>query len=170
MLGLKKGFVELQPHNEHWHRLFAEEKARLQQAIGERVVAVEHVGSTSICGISAKPVLDIAVAVEKFSDGEKCVRPLENLGYQYRGEHGIAGRHYFVKGEPRTHHLHMVELNSDFWRSQLIFRDCLLRNATVAGEYEKLKKDLARKHFQNREAYLAGKSEFIEKVLQDAGL
>ena len=170
MLGLKKGVVELFPHNELWHELFAGEKGRLQNSIGEMILAIEHIGSTSICGISAKPILDIAVGIEKYSDGEKCIKLLKDLGYEYRGEHGISGRHYFVKGEPRTHHLHMVALNSDFWRSHLLFRDYLRRNPAAAGEYDKLKKELSEKYQNDRDAYLGGKADFIEKILKIARL
>lgn len=168
MLGLKKGAVKLLPHNEEWHQLFAEEKARLQKAVGENVLAIEHVGSTSICGIAAKPILDIAIAIEKYSDGEKCIIPLEKSGYEYRGENGIPGRHYFVKGEPRTHHLHMAEMESDVWRNYLSFRDYLRQNPLTAEEYNDLKKNLAEVNAENREAYLDGKSDFIAAVLRAA--
>src|SRR5215213_1249790 len=120
MLGLEKGFVKLLPHDEQWHELFADEKARIQAAIGEFLLAIEHVGSTSVCGIAAKPILDIAIAITDKADGEKCVAPLENLGYVYRGENGIAGRFYFVKGAPqRTHHLHMLLADSTELRNHL---------------------------------------------------
>ena len=165
MLGLKKGIVKLVPHEEEWHQLFADEKARLQDVVGEIILAIEHIGSTSICGISAKPVLDIAVAIEKYSDGDKCVAPLEDLGYEYRGAHGIAERRYFVRGAPRTHHLHMLEVKSDAWRGHLLFRDCLRRNSMIAAEYDNLKKNLALTYAKDRVAYLAGKTEFIENVL-----
>lgn len=169
MLGLPKGTVKLEPHSEQWHQLFAEEEARLRKVIGDYVIAIEHIGSTSICGISAKPIIDMAVSVEKIADGERCVKPLEDVGYEYRGEHGIAGRRYFVKGEPRTHHLHMVESGSDFWRSHLLFRDYLRLSPKAAEEYEKLKKQLAQKYVENREAYQKGKTVFIENILNDAG-
>ena len=168
MLGLKKGTIELFPHDERWHQLFAAEKARLVKAIGKSILLIEHIGSTSICGIKAKPILDIAVAVEKYADGENCVEPLERLGYEYRGENGIAGRHYFVKGEPRTHHLHLLELSSASWKNHLLFRDFLRQNQTAAQEYENLKTDLAEKNAAHREAYLIGKAEFIEKTLKAA--
>jgi GrpB-like predicted nucleotidyltransferase (UPF0157 family) len=170
VLGLKKGIVELFSHDEQWHRLFTEEKARLEDAVGEHILTIEHIGSTSICGISAKPIIDIAIGIENYSMGDKCVELLKNLGYEYRGEYGIAGRHYFVKGESRrTHHLHMVELKSDFWRSHLLFRDYLQQNQAAALEYEKLKKDLAQKNFENRDAYLHGKKDFVEGILKAAG-
>jgi GrpB-like predicted nucleotidyltransferase (UPF0157 family) len=169
MIGLPKGIVKLEPHTEFWRQLFAEEAARIREAVGEYILAIEHVGSTSIDGIAAKPIIDMAVSVEKAADGERCVAPLENIGYEYRGEHGIAGRFYFVKGEPRTHHLHLVLATGDFWRSHLLFRDYLRANSSVAKEYEKLKIDLAKKFPDNRAAYLEGKNVFIENVLRVAG-
>ncbi len=169
MLGLPKGNVKLEPHSEQWLQLFAEEAARIRETIGEVIASIEHIGSTSVRGIAAKPIIDIAVGVEKLADGERCVRPLENIGYEYRGEHGIMGRFYFVRGEPRTHHLHLVEISSDFWRSHLMFRDYLRENQTIAGEYENLKKELAKRHDENREAYTNGKAAFIANVLKIAG-
>ena len=150
--------------------MFAEEEARVRSALGENVVAVEHVGSASVCGIAAKPIIDIAVAVKERSDGERSVKPLENIGYVYRGEHGIAGRFYFVKGEPRTYHLHMLLSASDAWINHLSFRDYLRQNPAVAREYGNLKKELAQKYKYDRDAYLDGKNAFIEKVLKRAGL
>lgn len=170
MLGLQKGTVTLAPHTELWHQLFAEEEARLREAIGGRVVAIEHVGSTAVCGLSAKPIIDIAAAVREAADAESCVGPLENLGYEYRGEGGIAGRYYFVKGEPRTHHLHVVELGSEFWRSHLLFRDYLRQHRETAEEYERLKRGLAEKYGRDRGAYTEGKASFIEEVLRRAGM
>jgi GrpB-like predicted nucleotidyltransferase (UPF0157 family) len=168
MLGLKRGTVELAPHAEEWHRLFAQEEARLRDAVGEHVAAIEHVGSTAICGISAKPIIDIAVGVREIADAEKCVRPLEGMGYEYRGENGIPGRYYFIKGEPRTHHLHMVELGSEFWKSHLLFRDYLRRRPEVAKGYEAVKIELARKYPDDRGAYTDGKGVFIRSVLEAA--
>ena len=168
MLGLKRGIVRLVPHTERWHDLFTEEEDRLRVAISEYALSVEHVGSTAICGLPAKPIIDIAVAVREIADAEKCVMPLERIGYEYRGEQGIAGRHFFGKGEPRTHHLHMVEMSSDFWRSHLLFRDYLRQHREVRENYEKLKQWLAQKYEEDREAYTEGKAAFIEEVLEAA--
>ena len=144
MLGLEKGFVKLLPHDEKWHELFADEKMRLDEAIGAFVVGIEHVGSTSVCGIAAKPILDIAIAINDKASGEKCIAPLENLGYVYRGENGIPGRFYFRKGAPqRTHHLHMLVTDSAELRNHLAFRDYLRHNRAAAEEYDRLKKELA---------------------------
>lgn len=169
MLGLPKGTVRLAPHDEEWHRLFAREEARLREALGGLAAAFEHVGSTAVCGISAKPVIDIAVAVREIADAARCVAPLEAAGYEYRGENGIPGRHYFTRGEPRTHHLHLVELGGELWRSHLLFRDYLRRHPRVAEAYEDLKKRRAREHPEDRGAYTDGKADFIKSVLEAAG-
>jgi len=167
MLGLEKGTVRLQSHTEQWHAAFAEEKKRLQAAIGEFVESIEHVGSTSVCGIAAKPILDIAVAISAAREGEKAIAPLENLGYEYRGEYGIKGRFYFVKGEPRTHHIHMLPVDSEEWRNHLFFRDYLCQNSAAAAEYDKLKRDLAKKNTGDRDAYTDGKADFVKKILEN---
>ena len=169
MLGLEKGYVKLLPHTEDWHQSFAEEKARLLDAIGAFVLSIEHVGSTSVCGIAAKPILDIAIAIADKADGEKCVAPLENLGYVYRGENGIPGRFYFRKGAPRrTHHLHMYLADSIELRNHILFRDYLRQNKPAAAEYDRLKKVLAQKYGNDRDAYLDGKAEFIGRILKIA--
>jgi GrpB-like predicted nucleotidyltransferase (UPF0157 family) len=170
MLGLPQGTVKLMPHTELWHQLFAEEEARLRDAISEYTLAIEHVGSTAVCGLSAKPIIDIAVAVRQIADAERCVTPLGNIGYEYHGEYGIPGRHFFCKGEPRTHHLHLVEADSDLWRNHLLFRDYLRQHAEVAAQYDKLKRGLAHDYKDNREAYTEGKAAFIENVLRVAGM
>jgi GrpB-like predicted nucleotidyltransferase (UPF0157 family) len=156
------------PHDEQWHDLFAEEADRLRVAIGEYALAVEHVGSTAVCGLHAKPIIDIAVAVRGIADAGKCVIPLQHVGYEYRGEQGIPGRHFFGKGVPRIHHLHMVELGSDFWRGHLLFRDYLREHRDVAEQYDGLKRELAAKYQGSREAYTEGKAAFIEGVLRKA--
>jgi Uncharacterized conserved protein len=169
MIGLKRGSVLLSPHNEEWHMLFEEEKSRVLDSIGEYIVAVEHVGSTAICGISAKPIIDIAVAIRTFDEGTKCVAGLERLDYEYKGENGVPERHFFGKGIPRTHHLHMVAIDSDFWSSHLVFRDYLNEHHLVALEYNRLKQNLAGRFPENREAYTDGKALFVKSVLRRAG-
>jgi GrpB-like predicted nucleotidyltransferase (UPF0157 family) len=168
VLGLERGAVRLVPHAERWHDLFAEEAERLRAAVGVYVLAVEHVGSTAVCGLSAKPIIDIAAAVREITDVGKLMVPLQRIGYEYRGEQGIPGRHFFGKGSPRTHHLHVVESGGDFWRSHLLFRDYLLQHRGAAEEYEALKQELAERYKENREAYTEGKAAFIEGVLRVA--
>jgi GrpB-like predicted nucleotidyltransferase (UPF0157 family) len=169
MLGLKRGTVILQPHDEKWHILFEDERSQILNAVGDYALKIEHVGSTAICGISAKPILDVMVALSKYDDGGKCIAGLEVLGYEYKGENGVPGRHFFGKGVPRTHHLHMVELKSDFWARHLAFRDFLNCDKSVALEYDRLKRNLAARFPNDRESYTNGKFAFVEKVLNNSG-
>ena len=170
MIGIPKGIVQLLPYSDHWPRLFAGEAERLQSAIGEHTLAIEHIGSTAVPGLAAKPVIDIAIAVRDISDVEQCVAPLEQMGYEYRGENGIPGRHFFGKGEPRTVHLHVVELRSDHWRMHLSFRDYLRQHDETRDEYQALKEELAQKYRYDLLAYTDAKAEFIQGVLKLAGL
>jgi GrpB-like predicted nucleotidyltransferase (UPF0157 family) len=168
MIGLETDVVKLIPYTVEWNRFFEKEKDILTSAIGEYVLDIQHVGSTSISGMVAKPIIDIAVAVANFEEARVCIGPIEQLGYEYRGEHGIPRRHYFVKDNPRTHHLHMNEVDSLAWQDHILFRDYLTENPDVAGEYAALKLRLAQRYKTDREAYQAGKDPFIEKVLSKA--
>ena len=165
VLGLPSGVVRLAPHDPQWHRLFVGEKTRLYAGLGDLAIDIQHIGSTSIPGMPAKPILDIAVAVDDFEEAARCIPSMERLGYVYRGENGIPRRHYFVKGEPRTHHVHMVEIESVDWTDSLRFRDYLTEHAEAARAYAELKQELAQRHAGDRVAYQAGKDAFIKAVL-----
>jgi GrpB-like predicted nucleotidyltransferase (UPF0157 family) len=170
MIGLEPGIVKLSPYHEEWSHLFEVEKKQLQGAIGEYVLDIQHVGSTSIPGIPAKPIIDIGIAVSNFEEAAICIAPLEQLGYVYRGENGVPRRHYFRKGNPRTHHLHMNEVTSRDWENQILFRDYLRQHPEAAQEYAALKTRLARQYERDRERYLFEKALFIEEVLRLARL
>src|SRR5689334_20925955 len=96
-LGLKRGTVALLPHRGEWHELFADERQRILDAIGDRSVPVEHIGSTAICGIVAKPILDIMVGVPEYTLELRFVSSLEAIGYEYKGENGVPERHFSAK-------------------------------------------------------------------------
>jgi GrpB-like predicted nucleotidyltransferase (UPF0157 family) len=166
MVGLERGTVKLNPFTNEWERLFSEEKSRLQAAIGKYVLDIQHVGSTSIPGIVAKPIIDIAIAVKNFEKASVCIKSIEQLGYEYKGENGIPRRHFFAKGNPRTHHIHMNELGSREWNDQISFRNYLTLHLEVAKEYAELKMELARQYPTDRQAYLDNKDPFIERVIQ----
>ena len=162
------GQIQLFAYESGWQILFREERDQLQASIGEYVLDIQHIGSTSIPGMTAKPILDIGIAITNFVEGVRCIEPMEKLGYTYKGENGIPRRHYFVKGAPRTHHVHMVEIESEEWRSNLLFRDYLIKHPETAREYARLKQELAKQFATEREAYQAGKDGFIKAVLHKA--
>ena len=166
MIGLERGTVRLTPYSKEWERLFAEEKSSLQAAIGMYVLDIQHVGSTSIPGMVAKPIIDIAIAIENFENASVCIKPIERSGYEYKGENGIPRRHFFAKGNPRTHHIHMNELGSREWIDQISFRNYLILHPEAAKEYADLKTKLARRYPTDRQAYLDNKAPFIEHVLR----
>jgi GrpB-like predicted nucleotidyltransferase (UPF0157 family) len=163
-MGGEQRRVGLAEYDAGWPRLFEEEAARIRDAVGDWVLAVEHIGSTSVPGMPAKPIIDIAVAVRSFGEAVRCVAPLEQVGYTYRGEWGMPRRHYFVKGEPRTHHLHMLEAGTEQWDRHIRFRDTLRASPELAAEYAALKRRLAAPFARDRDAYQAGKALFIGRV------
>jgi GrpB-like predicted nucleotidyltransferase (UPF0157 family) len=110
-------------------------------------------------------VLDILVGVDDFEEAAVCVAPLETIGYRYRHEYGIARRHYFVKGDPRTHHLHMLERNTGHWAVMVDFRDFLKRNQDAARAYAEAKRTLAAKYLRDRAAYQREKDRIVEGLL-----
>jgi GrpB-like predicted nucleotidyltransferase (UPF0157 family) len=165
VLGLASGRVSLARTHDAWSAAYERERARIAAAIGEHVLGIEHVGSTSIPDVPAKPILDILVGVEDFDRARVCVEPMAAIGYDYRGENGIPRRHYFVKGEPRTHHLHMVEVGSDAWSTTLRFRDLLRTHSDLASEYAHEKERLAALYRDDRGAYQREKDEVVERIL-----
>ena len=167
-IGLKPGTAAIGGYSDQWAALFEQEKQRLQTALGGHALAIEHVGSTSVPGLAAKPIIDIAVAIADLSKVADCVAPLAELGYHYKGEYGLAGRHYFNKGNPRTHHLHMALPTSDHWRNHLLFRDYLRRHPETVAEYASLKRKLAAQFQSDIERYTDSKAPFISGVLEAA--
>jgi GrpB-like predicted nucleotidyltransferase (UPF0157 family) len=166
MIGLERGIVRLVQYTKEWERLFQAEKPRLQAAVGKYVLDIQHVGSTSIPGMVAKPIIDIAIAVQNFEAAAVCIKPIEQLGYEYKGENGIPRRHYFTKGNPRTHHVHLNEIGSRDWNDQIIFRDYLTQYPEIAKAYAELKLELAQRYPTDRQSYLDSKAPFIERILQ----
>lgn len=170
----KEGPVEIFAYDLEWPIIFEEEKAKILNAIGSKVVAIEHVGSTAVAGLGAKPIVDIMVGIRCLSDVKDCVEPLKSVGYEYIPEHEASTpeRRYFRKGPsdvPNQHfHLHMVEYNSDFWKRHLLFRDYLRVHPDTVSEYYMLKKRLAAKHGSDRDAYTEAKTLFIESVVSKA--
>lgn len=168
VLGLSNEILQFSPYNPLWEKLFEEEKKQLQSIIGNEILDLQHIGSTSIPGIIAKPILDIGIAVNSFEAAVICIKPLETIGYTYKGESGIPRRHWFAKGELTTHHVHILEVHSPNWKNNLIFRDYLRQNSEIAKQYAELKIQLLQQFNGDRDAYQAGKKPFIDRILQQA--
>ncbi len=124
-------------------------------------------GSTAVPGIRAKPILDILVGVERLADGPACVVPLAGIGYACLGDAPIPDEHFFARGTPRTHHLHLVEHRGPAWLHKVSFRDRLLADRALARAYESTKIALARRFQDDRAAYTRAKADFITAVIAD---
>ena len=164
--------VVIVDYNPAWPIMYEEERAQIQALIGEYISEIHHVGSTSIPGLGAKPIIDILVIVREFALGERCVEPLATLGYEYMGEYGIPGRHYFRKPvgpfETRTHHIHMVEKGHDQRALMLIFREYLRLHPEAMQEYYQLKKGLAEQYKTDRDQYTDAKAPFVKSIVRAA--
>ncbi len=174
VIGLERTVVRLAPYNPQWKALYEIEKLRILAAVGDSILDIQHVGSTALPGGAAKPIIDIAIAVENFEQAFVCVEPIQHLGYEYKGEFGIPRRHYFVRRKDlarrpeqlSTHHVHMNELHSQDWQNMVLFRDFLLTHPELIAEYTALKLSLAEQFPSDRLAYTDGKASFVERVLQ----
>ena len=172
-LGLEAKTVQLLAYDTRWADLFHEEAERIASAVaaaGLPPLRIEHVGSTAVLGLAAKPILDIVADRDGAVPASVYVPVFEAAGFVYRGESGVPGREFFRRGELRTHHLHLVEVEGEHWQRYLALRDALRRDPVLRARYASLKQELARRYACDREAYTAGKSTFIEDVLQAAGV
>jgi GrpB-like predicted nucleotidyltransferase (UPF0157 family) len=151
-----------------WPKLFEVEKKRLLLALGEMIIEIEHIGSTSITGMAAKPLIDMMATVNSFADYKSAIEPLKKLGYEYIPERVFTDRVFFPKGpsKNRTYHLSIVEKNSKTWNDALSFRDYIRANKGKREEYLKLKEKLAKLYANDRTLYTKGKEAFIESVLE----
>lgn len=167
--------IELVPYNTEWPKLAEIEIKKLFEALPKNhILDIQHVGSTAIFGMLAKPIIDIQIAV----DSLKAIKPiainiLKLLGYVYWDENPDSERLFFVKGMPpfgkkRTHHVHIVEPGSKQWKNKIIFRDYLISHPELAHDYEKLKRSLATLYTYDREQYTDAKASFINKILKNA--
>jgi GrpB-like predicted nucleotidyltransferase (UPF0157 family) len=163
--------VHVVPYDQGWPNIFEVERRLLIDVIGPWLVAgsIEHIGSTAIPGLAAKPVIDIMAGVESLDGSRAALAVLDRYEYCY-APYRTEVMHWFCKPSPaqRTHHLHLVPLGSPLWIEQLAFRDFLRTHADVALEYATLKRRLAEAHRLDREAYTTAKEPFVQRVLDEA--
>jgi len=155
-------------HDPLWPQLFEEEKKNLAAVLPLHVI-IEHIGSTSVPGLAAKPVIDIMIGVPSLEIADQlCIKPIKNLGYIYVPEYEehAPERRYFKKlnqDNVHTHHIHLVEYDSPWWKRILHFRDYLRSHPEVAKEYAELKKSLSAKFIDTNE-YANAKTEFVKNI------
>ncbi|AKI97383.1 GrpB family protein [Kosmotoga pacifica] len=157
--------VEIVSYDPVWPELFEREKVKLLNVLGESV-QIEHIGSTSVVGLCAKPIIDIMIGLRNLSGVWKYIDSIMCLGYTYVPEYEklMPERRYFRK---KGFHIHMVEKESPFWKSHIFFRDFLRKHPETAKEYCELKKKLAKKYRNEREKYTDAKGPFIQNILKN---
>jgi GrpB-like predicted nucleotidyltransferase (UPF0157 family) len=169
-LGLRRGTVHLVASDARWPGLFRAEADRIAHAAsaaGLPALALEHVGSTAVPGLCAKPILDLLAGYPAGAGPGPYVDALTGAGYEPRGDQGEAGGVLLVLGAEaaRTHYVHLVALGDPTWRSSLAFRDRLRAEPALAAAYAALKRELAERYAADRAAYTAGKAAFIRAAL-----
>lgn len=165
--------VVVLPYDEQWKQDFLAIKAELAAALGPLALRIEHVGSTSVPGLSAKPIIDIDVVIKDCSALEDVVPALGKIGYQHEGDLGIAGREAFKyegKEHLRKHHLYVCPEASPELKRHIAFRDYLRTHPDAVREYSAIKEAGAKKYPDDIDGYIAYKSPFIERIYAEIGI
>jgi GrpB-like predicted nucleotidyltransferase (UPF0157 family) len=153
-----------------WPEKFRKEKARLLQVFSSSFRGIEHIGSTAVPGLGAKPIIDILGGLKSIAFADSLLGPLREYGYNTPDNcnDGLTERRWLLRhsGGHRTHHLHLVLFEGDAWKRTIQFRDALCRDPKALKQYEKLKRDLVTITDNNRSAYISAKSEFVEMILK----
>lgn len=153
-------------HTPRWAQQFDQEAKRIHLALGDTIVRLHHIGSTSIAHTKAKPVIDMLLEVTSLDALDQKNSLLVSLGYEVKGEFGITGRRYFRLDDAmgtRTHQLHAFEVGAQHVRRHLAFRDYMRAHPVIAAEYGELKAKLARENPNNMDAYIDGKDGFVKE-------
>jgi GrpB-like predicted nucleotidyltransferase (UPF0157 family) len=166
--------VRVVPYDPAWPALAREAARAIVEACGGLVLRVEHVGSTAVPGLAAKPVLDLMPALARTEDGERIGPMMTALGYAVRGELGILGRHLFTRridGDTHVeqHNVHAYETSHPEWERHLVFRDALRADGVMRAEYERVKRALAEQYRDDLATYAESKSPFIDEVIAAHG-
>lgn len=169
MHGLPRGELHLVPSAPEWPSIFAAERERIGAALGPLALRIEHIGSTAVPGLLAKPIIDAALAVGSPPDADSCIAPLQGLGYEYRGRHGEdPSRRYYVleRDGRRLFQLHLWILPTRAWERHLTFRDLLRARPDLADAYAEEKLRVAEQVGWNKGEYAVAKGPFIEELMR----
>ena len=165
--------VVVLPYDEQWNQDFLKIKAELTRTLGQLNIGIEHVGSTSVRGLSAKPVIDIDVVMKDSTVLEDVVSALGGIGYQHEGNLGIVGREAFKyegKEHLRKHHLYVCPEDSPELKRHIAFRDYLRTHPDAVREYSRIKEEGAKQYPHDIERYMEHKSPFIQKIYAEIGI
>ena len=160
--------IRLVPYDPMWPRMFDAEADRIEAACAGLAIRLEHIGRTSVPGMSAKPVIDILAGRPPRSPPAPYIAAIRQLGYEHKGAHGVPGRDDFRRGSPRSYHVHLVSWSSKVWEEHLLFRDLLRSDPAVARDYDAVKREAAIAYANDRRAYTDAKGPFIRAAIREA--
>lgn len=153
-------------YNPIWKKKYEQEALLIKEIFADNLIAIYHIGSTSVDGLAAKPIIDIMVVVRSLAKVDNIAKSLLKIGYEYLGEFGIAGRRYLCKGkDEQTHHIHIFQ--ADDWDNisrHLAFSNYLRTHAQERAEYAQIKTELAHRFSDNIDSYFKGKESFVRNI------
>ncbi|MGB1248237.1 MAG: GrpB family protein [Chitinophagales bacterium] len=168
MIGVKRGTVRIESHSTEWTQLFSIERQLIQAIFKEKAIAIEHIGSTAISNLPAKPLIDIAILVNEVDALSEEYKSLIEKGYVERVGRLEGKLKVFAKQSEEnivSHHIHVIQKDEKDWEAKIKFRDSLLNDSELVNEYAQLKISLQEKYPNERLKYTEGKNEFIQKVI-----
>lgn len=161
--------VTVTDYQPEWKQQFQQAAEEIKEIFGEERIEIHHIGSTSIEGMAAKPIIDLMPVVHEIEAVDNLIGKMEKLGYESKGENGLPGRRYFQRGgDERTHHVHIYAEGNPEIERHLAFRNYLRENPREAEEYGILKKKLAHDFPYDIEQYIAGKEDLVARIEKNA--
>ncbi|NHJ84923.1 MAG: GrpB family protein [Asgard group archaeon] len=164
--------IIIEEYNPEWVVIYAQEAKMIKEILKNRLIDIQHIGSTAIPEIAAKPVIDMMIGLKSLENAPECIELLVKNGYCYiqRHEAIIPDRRFLRKPSEglRKFHIHMVEYDGRLWREYISFRDYLRENDNIREEYEQLKKELAAKFKADRGSYVDGKDAYVKRIIEQA--
>jgi GrpB-like predicted nucleotidyltransferase (UPF0157 family) len=161
--------VEVKSYDEQWVSNFEDEAKTLHEIFGMEIIEIHHIGSTSVNGLKAKPIIDIMPIVREINRIDEFNTKMISIGYEPKGENGITGRRFFQNGgDNRTHHIHFFELGNPEIERHLAFRDYLRSHSDVAKKYGDLKEELSKRFPYDIESYIKGKEQLVLEIERKA--
>ena len=169
-LGLKRGNVRIDKYNPEWENEYLKEEKILKEVLNGYDVDIQHIGSTSIVGCSAKPIIDIAIGVPNLEYGKQLIPLLQEIGWTYDGTADFGVRWFLKKcnGDIRTHFIHIENKFDRIWQNHIIFRDYLNTHPEKVKEYSNIKEKIEKEYVNNRQGYAKEKDPFIEETIKQA--
>lgn len=169
MTGLKQNKIELVIHDSDWKNQYIKEKELINEILSEYIVDIQHIGSTSIPQLKAKPIIDICVGILSFESIDQIISIMARNDYRFLPNHGSEDRYLFIKSDNGIvkYHIHIEKYLGNSWNNHIDFKKCLQKDVFVRTNYENIKLQLKKQYKNDRKMYLIGKSKFIEETLKE---